>query len=255
MSVLLRTHALSVAFGVMRANDDIDLEVEAGSLVGLIGPNGAGKTTFVDALTGFVPATGRIEFDGGEIQHLPAHRRSRLGLGRTWQSLELFDDLSVRENLMVAAQRQSVSGFLLDVVAPRRHRRDADVEHALDALGIAAFADRMPGELSQGQRKLVSAARALAGRPRLVCMDEPAAGLDSVESQVLGRQLRRVVELGTSVLLIDHDMDLVLEVCDRVYVIDFGRVIAHGTPDEVRHDPAVVSAYLGSIDDMGDEGD
>ena len=239
----------------MRANDAIDLEVEAGSLVGLIGPNGAGKTTFVDALTGFVPSTGRIEFDGHEIQQLRPHRRSRLGLGRTWQSLELFDDLTVRENLTVAAQRQSMGGFLLDLVVPQRHRADADVEQSLDMLGISALADRLPGELSQGQRKLVSAARALAGRPRLVCMDEPAAGLDSAESQVLGRQLRQLVDHGTAVLLIDHDMDLVLEVCDRVYVIDFGRVIAHGTPSEVRRDPAVVAAYLGSIDDMGDEGD
>ena len=249
MSTLLRTSGLTVTFGVTRANDDVSIEVEEGLLVGLIGPNGAGKTTFIDALTGFVPSFGRIEFDGREIQDLPAHRRSRLGLGRTWQSLDLFDDLTVRENLMVAAQKQSTGRLLADLVRPTRPRSDADVDHALNILGIGDLADRLPNEISQGHRKLVSAARALAGRPRLVCMDEPAAGLDPGESRTLGRQLRTLVDGGTSVLLIDHDMELVLDVCDRIYVLEFGRIIASGSPSEVRNDPAVVAAYLGSIDE------
>ena len=251
MIPLLSTSGLTVTFGVTRANDDVSIEVNAGELVGFIGPNGAGKTTFVDALTGFVPSSGRIDFDGREIQGLPAHRRTRLGLGRTWQSLDLFDDLTVRENLMVAAQRQSTIGFLADLVHPTRRRDDADVDHALRLLGIAHLAERFPNEISQGHRKLVSAARALAARPRLVCMDEPAAGLDPDESHLLGRQLRSLVDGGTSVLLIDHDMNLVLDVCDRIYVLEFGRVIAHGTPYEVRNDSAVVAAYLGSIDEAG----
>jgi len=252
VSHLLRTHDLTVTFGVTRANDEVSLEVEPGSLVGLIGPNGAGKTTFIDALTGFVPASGRIEFDGIEIHDLPAHRRARMGLGRTWQSLELFDDLTVRENLMVAAQRQTARNLLADMVRPTRRRLDADVDHALDLLGIGHLADLSSNEISQGHRKLVSAARALAARPRLVCMDEPAAGLDPEESRALGRRLRTLVDGGTAVLLIDHDMDLVLDVCDRIYVLEFGRVIAHGTPAQIRNDPAVVAAYLGSVDEGAD---
>ena len=249
MTSLLQTCGLSVSFGAVRAVDGVDLEVQEGTLVGLIGPNGAGKTTLVDALTGFVRSQGSILFDGREIQRLPAHRRTRLGLGRTWQSLELFEGLTVRENLVVASQRQGARSFLLDVVRGPRKVVDAVVEESLDLVGIGDLAGRFPSEISQGQRKLVSVARALAARPRLVCMDEPAAGLDSQESRQLGLQLRRLVGTGVAVLLIDHDMDLVLDVCSRVHVLEFGRIIAHGTPAEVRADRAVIEAYLGSIDD------
>ena len=245
---LLATGSLSVRFGGLMANDRIDLVVEQGEIVGLIGPNGAGKTTFVDALTGFVRSTGTIRFDGSQIETLTAHQRARLGLGRTWQSLELFDDLTIRENLQVAAERQSVTGFLFDLVWPRRAKNHDDVDFAIDVLGIGSFVDRFPTEISQGQRKLVSAARALAGRPKLVCMDEPAAGLDNAESAELGRDLRQIVDAGISILLIDHDMSLVLDTCDRIYAIDFGLCIASGTPDEIRNDPAVIASYLGSAE-------
>jgi branched-chain amino acid transport system ATP-binding protein len=242
---LLNTVGLTVTFGGLVAVDRVDLEVPAGKLVGLIGPNGAGKTTFIDAITGFVPTTGRIEFDGQDIGDLAVHQRAGRGLGRTWQSLELFDDLTIEENLQVASERQSAGSFLLDLVAPRRRRDRTNVDFALDVLGIRDLAARMPNEISQGQRKLVSAARALAARPKLVCMDEPAAGLDTQESVQLGRRLRDIIDAGTSIFLVDHDMGLVLNICDYVYVIEFGAKIAEGTPAEIKTNPLVIDAYLG----------
>ncbi len=242
---LLETAGMTVTFGGLRAVNGVDFAVNEGTLVGLIGPNGAGKTTFIDGITGFVPTTGRIVFDGHDITHLPVHKRAGLGLGRTWQSLELFDDLTVEENLFVAADKQTAKNFLLDIVAPSRRRDRASVHLALDVLGIGELAKKKPNEISQGQRKLVSAARALATRPKLLCMDEPAAGLDTAESLQLGKSIRNIVNSGTSVFLVDHDMGLVLTICDYIYVIEFGSKIAEGTPSEIKRNPRVIEAYLG----------
>ncbi|MEU8803818.1 ABC transporter ATP-binding protein [Spirillospora sp. NPDC048819] len=245
MTALLEARGLGVRFGGVQALTDVDLTVDEGALVGLIGPNGAGKTTLIDALTGLVPAGGRVTFAGRQIGGLPAHRRARAGLGRTWQSLELFGDLTVTENLQVAADRQGPWGMLHDLLRPRRTAPAPGVAEALALLELGDLAGRMPDELTQGQRKLVGVARALAARPRLVCLDEPAAGLDTDESAALGRHLRRVVDAGTSMLLVDHDMGLVFSICDLVYVLEFGRVITAGAPADVRADRAVIAAYLG----------
>jgi branched-chain amino acid transport system ATP-binding protein len=244
MTPVLNATGISVSFGGVHAVVDVDLAVGQGRLVGLIGPNGAGKTTFVDAITGFVRMRGLVELDGQDLKGLPPHARARLGLARTWQSIELFDDLTVRENLLVSSHRPSVWRTMLEVVsAPDLHPEEIDAVLAL--LGLEAIADEQPTELSQGERKLVGIARALVARPRLVCLDEPAAGLDTRESEELGRRLRRLADDGQTMLLIDHDMGLVLGICDEVVVLEFGRVIARGAPDVVRRDERVIAAYLG----------
>jgi branched-chain amino acid transport system ATP-binding protein len=251
MSALLHASGLSVSFGSVRALSDVDLTIPDGQLVGLIGPNGAGKTTFIDAVTGFVPARGQVIFDGHDLSAKPPHVRSRRGLARTWQTIELFDDLTVRENLIVASRRPTLRRSLAEVVLGWRAPVADGVGHALRTLELDEVADRMPSELSQGQRKLIGVARALAGGSKLIMLDEPASGLDTTESQHLGHQLRRVVDEGVAMLLVDHDMGLVLNICDIVYVIDFGRVLAHGVPDEVRTNPDVLRAYLGGMNEGG----
>ena len=245
MTAVLQARAVSVRFGGVLALDRLDLEVEEGQLVGLIGPNGAGKTTFVDAMTGFARYSGRIELDGHDLAGRPAHERARLGLARTWQSTELFDDLSIRENLTVAAARPTV-GEVVRELATASEPAGAATEEALGLVELDWAAELMPTDLSQGQRKLAGVARAIAMEPRLLCLDEPAAGLDTGESAELGRRLRGLADSGTSMLLIDHDMGLVLSICDRIFVLEFGKLIASGSPDEVRRDPRVITAYLGS---------
>jgi branched-chain amino acid transport system ATP-binding protein len=244
VSSVLATAGLSVRFGGVHAVEDVDLAVEEGQLVGLIGPNGAGKTTFVDAITGFVGYSGRVELDGRDLAGLPPHARARLGLARTWQSTELFDDLTVRENLEVGAERPSFLALAAEVVG-RRIPHGESPDEALQLLRLDGLSDAMPSELTQGQRKLVGVARAIAMQPRLLCLDEPAAGLDTRESADLGQRLRQIADAGTTTLLIDHDMGLVLTICDRIVVLEFGKVIAAGSPDEVRRDARVVKAYLG----------
>ena len=240
---LLRTDSLSVRYGGVTANDSIDLTVHAGEVVGLIGPNGAGKTTFVDAVTGFTASTGEVHLSGKPLRGGPHHRR-RAGLGRTWQAGELFDDVTVADNIAVAARTVGLRTLFADLTGRSARSRPEEAE-ALALLGLLDDAHRRPSELSLGRQKLVGVARALVGDTRVVLLDEPAAGLDTLESRRLGHDVRRVAASGRGVLLIDHDMSLVMDFCDRIYVMDFGVLIASGTPQEVREDPRVVAAYLG----------
>ena len=243
---ILRTDSLSVSFGGIQALDAVDLTVEVGGVTGLIGPNGAGKTTFIDAVTGMVPATGSVHLGDDDISGLNTNQRASLGLVRTFQTLELFEDLTVEDNLAAAATQTRWWHFVVDALVPRRTGAPIPaVEAALELLGIADDRDRLPSDLSHGRRRLVGVARALAASPKVLLLDEPAAGLDSAESLALGTRLRAIADTGVTVFLIDHDMGLVLDVCDRIHVLDFGSVIASGSPDEIRADPGVIAAYLG----------
>jgi branched-chain amino acid transport system ATP-binding protein len=244
---LLDVAGLRVTYGGVVAVSDVDLRITEGTIYGLIGPNGAGKTSMVDALTGYTrPAAGRITFNGRDIGALRPYRRARLGLARTFQSVELFDDLTVEENLLVASEHVTVASALRDLFGPQRPPDRTGVDWAISVCGLEDVAGRYPSEISLGRRKLVGIGRALARQPRLVLLDEPAAGLDTDESLELGRRLRTLPEEhGVTVFLIDHDMGLVLSVCDHLMVLDFGRQIAEGTPAQIRDNPRVIEAYLG----------
>lgn len=245
---LLDVRGLRVTYGGVVAVSDVDLQIAEGEVYGLIGPNGAGKTSLIDALTGYHrPAAGTVVFGGTDITRMRPYRRSRSGLARTFQSVELFDDLTVDENLLVASEHAGVRNALRDLFLPAQEPDRTAVDWAISVCGLEDIVDRYPREISTGQRKLVGVARALAQSPRLVLLDEPAAGLDTDESLALGQRLRSLPdEHGVTVLLVDHDMGLVLGVCDHILVLDFGKEIAQGTPEEIRSDARVLEAYLGS---------
>jgi branched-chain amino acid transport system ATP-binding protein len=238
MTSVFRARGVSVSFGGVRAVAGVDMEIEAGELVGLIGPNGAGKTTFIDAVTGFVRYEGSVELGDAPLDGLAPHVRAQRGLARTWQTVELFDDLTVRENLTVAA----------------KGGKEASVDEELELLDLKSAADAMPWELTQAERKRAGIGRALVARPKLLLLDEPAAGLDARQSQELGQLLPGIARTGMAVLLVDHDMGLVLSVCDRVVVLESGGVIAQGTPAQIRGDDRVVAAYLGHAGTAGTTG-
>ena len=228
MTPALQVSALDVRFGGLVALEDVSLVVGVGELVGLIGPNGAGKTTLIDAATGFVRYQGSVCVSGDSIDGLRPDQRVSRGLARTFQSLELFEDLTVRENVSVGP-----------------HNATAAVDDALGKMGLAAVADQLPVTLPPSTRRCVALARALATLPRVLLLDEVAAGLDHDERAALAAGLRGIALDGCGVLLVDHDLVLVAELCHRVVVLDAGKVIASGPPEQVRHDERVLHAYLG----------
>jgi len=230
---LLDVKKLTVRYGGVVAVDDVSFCVKEGQIVGLIGPNGAGKTTTIDALCGFHDYEGSVALGGQDVAGYSPHRRAALGLARTFQLAGVSDDLTVEENIQVGQHRATAHD-------------PAALSRILDELGLVEMRDLQVSMLSQGQRQLVSVARALAGEPRLLLLDEPAAGLDSTESLWLAERLRGVRDTGVTILLVDHDMSLVLNLCDVIDVLDFGALIATGTPDQIRENEDVSTAYLGT---------
>lgn len=242
----LRTEGLTVRHGGVVALNDVTLTVGRGEVVGLIGPNGAGKSTFVDAVSGMVPHRGSVVVDGRDVADLPAHGRARAGLARTWQSVELFDGLTVAEQCTVAVPADGRAATWTDLWRRGRRQVPEQVVKVLELLGLTEVAGAIASTLPAGRQKLVGVARALVGSPSVVLLDEPAAGLTTEEGRALGAVLRGLTSDGTGLLLIEHDTDLVFDVCDRVVMLDLGCVVVEGPPAAVRNDDRVVQAYLGT---------
>jgi ABC-type branched-subunit amino acid transport system ATPase component/ABC-type branched-subunit amino acid transport system permease subunit len=240
----LVVRSLHVGYGGVRAVDDVSLRVGPGTILGVVGPNGAGKTSLIDGICGFAASTGSVELDGVPLDGRAPHRRRRAGLARTWQDGGLFDDLSVADHLAISAEPARPGDLGRDLWS-RTDVDPATLEQVLDDWGLTQVAHRRPPELSVGRRKVVDVARAVAGRPAVLLADEPAAGLDTWESEDLARRLRAYADAGHSVLLVEHDLAFVRQVCDELVVLDFGSVIARGEPHEVLKDPKVATAYLG----------
>ena len=236
---LLEVQDVTVRFGGVTAVNGAQFAVEPGTVTGLIGPNGAGKTTLFNVITGIQPPTGgRIHYDGRDVTRFGTHRRARLGIARTFQRLEAFGSLSVWENVLCAAE-------IHKLWRPGARNPQEIARELMDEVGITRFADDPADAVPTGIARLLELARALAITPRLLLLDEPSSGLGDEETDTFGELLRRLAERGTTVLMVEHDMDLVMGVCDHIHVLDFGTIIASGTPAEIQQDRAVQEAYLG----------
>ncbi|MCB9451535.1 MAG: ABC transporter ATP-binding protein [Anaerolineaceae bacterium] len=243
---------VSRLFGGLQALNNVNMTVPAGKVVGLIGPNGAGKTTLINNISGLDhPTSGEIRFNGTPIHTLPPHRITRLGIARTYQNIRLFGEMTALENLLISQHGRGSASILDALVFTPRYRQEEKrlqdtASNLLQRFDLMQAATLRAGNLPYGDQRRLEMARALGANPKLLLLDEPTAGMNPVETEALGEQILRLVrEDGLTVLVIEHDMSLIHQVCDEIYVLNFGQIIAHGTPDAIKHNPQVIEAYLG----------
>ncbi len=251
-NVMLTAESIDLSFGGIQALVDIDIDVRQGEIFAIIGPNGAGKTSFFNCVNGFYrPQRGSIHFEGKEITRLSSHKIAELGIGRSFQGLQLFDGLSVLDNIMAGRHFHFKTGILSDAIYFGRTRREEIkhrkfVENIIDFLEIETVRKALVGALPYGMRKRVDLGRALVAEPKLLLLDEPLAGMNRDEKEDIARFILDISEeMGITIAVVEHDMGLVMDICDRVTVLDFGRKIAEGTPEEIRTNEPVIKAYLG----------
>jgi ABC-type branched-subunit amino acid transport system ATPase component len=249
---VLTAFGMRVTFGGVVAVNDVDFRAMPGQVVGLIGANGAGKSTLLNAIGGFVPSSGRVELLGDDVTRRSAHERAARGLGRTFQAALLFPELTVREVVELALEaRQRTSFWSTTLFLPRstrlERRRHAEAAELIDFLGLGRYADRFVAELSTGTRRIVELAALLGVAPRVICLDEPTAGVAQREAEAFGPLIKRIQsELSATLVVVEHDLPLILAITDHVYCLEAGRVIAHGEPEEMRTNPLVIASYLGT---------
>jgi ABC-type branched-subunit amino acid transport system ATPase component len=252
----LQTAALSRRFGGLVAIDQVDLTIASGTVHGLIGPNGAGKTTLLNLVSGHLASSsGTVAFEGRDITRAPAERRAALGVRRTFQNLRLFREMTALENVMVGCHTQTRAEIFHALLRTGFQRREeasiaARAREALDFIGLPGIADQPAGSLPYGHQRLLEVARAVVAKPKLLLLDEPAAGLNGTESRRLVDLIRGIKATGITIMLVEHHMDVVMPTCDRITVLNYGRKLADGTPAEIKHHPEVVKAYLGKGSDQ-----